>query len=137
VASASTCGAASAIALTVPNTPALTSLPLRTPVRIYEDMQLQLYVSGGKSWLGAKSLATGEAFQPVLGPLTDAQGLAFQYLDAAGATTTDLKAIKSIKVTIRGITDQAINGGSGSSGALSSVQDTLITQVVLRNAFRP
>ena len=73
VASASTCGAASAIALTVPNTPALAALPLRTPVRIYEDMQLQLYVNGGKSWLGAKSLGTGEAFQPVLGPLTDAQ----------------------------------------------------------------
>jgi prepilin-type N-terminal cleavage/methylation domain-containing protein len=137
VSSGSTCGAASAIALTVPNTPALAGLPLRTPVRIYEDMQLQLYVNGGKSWLGAKSVATGEAFQPVLGPLTDAQGLAFQYLDAAGATTTNLKAIKSIRVTIRGITDQAINGGSGSSGAMSSVQDTLVTQVVLRNAFRP
>jgi prepilin-type N-terminal cleavage/methylation domain-containing protein len=134
--SASSCGGVAAIALTVPNTPTLTGQPLRTPVRIYEDMQLQLYPSGGKSWLGAKSVSTGEAFQPVLGPLTDAQGLAFQYLDASGATTTDLHAIKSIKVTIRGITDQAINGGSGSSGAMSSVQDTLITQVVLRNAFR-
>jgi hypothetical protein len=39
-------------------------------------------------------------------------------------------------VTIRGVTDQSINGGSGSSGALSSVQDTLVSQVVLRNAFR-
>jgi prepilin-type N-terminal cleavage/methylation domain-containing protein len=134
--SGSSCGGVAAIALTIPNTP-LAVQPLRTPVRIYEDMQLQLYVSGGKSWLGAKSVATGEAFQPVLGPLTDAQGLAFQYLDAAGATTTNLKAVKSIKVTIRGITDQAINGGNGSSGAMSSVQDTLITQVVLRNAFRP
>lgn len=131
-----TCGGVPAIALTVPNT-LLAAQPVGTPVRIYEIMQLQLYVKDGKSWLGAKSVSTGEAFQPVLGPLTDAQGLAFQYLDAAGATTTDLQAIKSIKVTIRGITDQAINGGSGSSGAMSSVQDTLITQVVLRNAFRP
>ena len=137
VTAGSTCGAGSAIALTVPNTPALTSLPLRTPVRIYEEMQLQLYVSGGKSWLGAKSVNTGEAFQPVLGPLTDANGLAFEYLDAAGAATADLKSIKSIRVTVRGITDQAINGGNGSSGAMSSVQDTLVTQVVLRNAFRP
>ena len=134
--SASSCGGVAAIALTIPNTP-LAAQPVRTPVRIYENMQLQLYVNGGKSWLGAKSVSTGEAFQPVLGPLTDAQGLAFQYLDAAGATTTNLKAIKSIKVTIRGITDQAINGGSGSSGAMSSVQDTLVSQVVLRNAFRP
>jgi prepilin-type N-terminal cleavage/methylation domain-containing protein len=134
---ASTCGAASAIALTVPNTPALTALPLRTPIRVYEIMQLQLYVNGGKSWLGAKSVNTGEAFQPVLGPLTDADGLAFEYLDATGAVTADRKSVKSIRVTVRGITDQAINGGSGSSGAMSSVQDTLISQVVLRNAFRP
>jgi prepilin-type N-terminal cleavage/methylation domain-containing protein len=134
---ASTCGAASAIALTVPNTAALTSLPLRTPIRVYEIMQLQLYANGGKSWLGAKSVNTGEAFQPVLGPLTDADGLAFEYLDAAGAVTADRKSVKSIRVTVRGITDQAINGGSGSSGAMSSVQDTLVSQVVLRNAFRP
>ncbi len=137
VASASTCGGVSAIALTVPNTPTLTALPLRTPIRIYERMQLQLYVSGGKSWLGAKSLNTGEAFQPVLGPLTDANGLAFEYLDAAGAATADRKSIKSIRVTVRGITEQGINGGSGSSGAMSNVQDTLVSQVVLRNAFRP
>jgi prepilin-type N-terminal cleavage/methylation domain-containing protein len=133
---ASTCGGVAAIALTIPDTPDAAQ-PVRTPVRIYEVMQLQLYPNGGKSWLGAKSVATGEAFQPVLGPLTDAQGLAFQYLDAAGVATANLKAIKSIKVTIRGITEQAINGGSGSSGAMSSVQDTLTTQVVLRNAFRP
>jgi prepilin-type N-terminal cleavage/methylation domain-containing protein len=137
----STCGAASAIALTVPNTPALTAAltapPLRTPIRIYEVMQLQLYPNGGKSWLGAKSVNTGEAYQPVLGPLTDAEGLGFEYLDAAGAVTADRKSVKSIRVTVRGITEQAINGGSGSSGAMSSVQDTLVSQVVLRNAFRP
>jgi prepilin-type N-terminal cleavage/methylation domain-containing protein len=137
VTAASTCGAASAIALTVPNTSALATLPLRTPIRIFEVMQLQLYVNGGKSWLGAKSVNTGEAFQPVLGPLSDANGLAFEYLDAAGAATTTLNAIKSIRVTVRGITEQGINGGSGSSGAMSNVQDTLVSQVVLRNAFRP
>jgi prepilin-type N-terminal cleavage/methylation domain-containing protein len=138
VSTGNTCGGAAAISLTVPNTPALTALPLplRTPVRIYEKMQLQLYVSGGKSWLGAKSVNTGEAFQPVLGPLTDANGLAFEYLDAAGTVTADRKSVKSIRVTVRGITDQAINGGNGSSGAMSNVQDTLVTQVVLRNAFR-
>jgi prepilin-type N-terminal cleavage/methylation domain-containing protein len=137
VATGNVCGGAAGFTLNVPNTPDLDGLQVRTPVRIYEEMQLQLYSNGGKSWLGAKSVYTGEAFQPVLGPLTDAQGLAFQYLDAAGVATTNLKAIKSIKVTIRGITDQAINGGSGSSGAMSNVQDTLVSQVVLRNAFRP
>jgi prepilin-type N-terminal cleavage/methylation domain-containing protein len=130
------CGGAPGITLTVPSTTELAALPLRTPVRIYEGMQIQLYVNGGKSWLGAKSIYTPESFQPVLGPLTDANGLAFEYLNATGGTATALDAIKSIRVTIRGITDQSINGGSGSSGALSSVQDSLVTQVVLRNAFR-
>jgi prepilin-type N-terminal cleavage/methylation domain-containing protein len=132
------CGGAPGITLTVPNTTELNGLPAGTPVRIFEEMQLQLYVNGGKSWLGAKSVnVVGETMQPVLGPLTDTDGLAFEYLDAAGNITTALDAIKSIRVTIRGITEQAINGGSGSSGAMSSVQDTLVSQVVLRNAFRP
>lgn len=138
VATGNVCGGAAGITLTVsPSTAGLTALPVRTPVRIYEEMQLQLYVSGGKSWLGAKSVNTGEAFQPVLGPLSDANGLAFEYLDAAGAATATLNAIKSIRVTVRGITEQGINRGSGSSGAMSNVQDTLVSQVVLRNAFRP
>jgi prepilin-type N-terminal cleavage/methylation domain-containing protein len=138
VATASTCGGTSAIALTVtPSTTALTAVPVGTPVRIYETMQLQLYSTGGKNWLGARSVSAGEISpQPVLGPLT-ANGLAFEYLDAGGAATTDPTAIKSIRVTIRGVTDQNINLGDGSSGTLASVQDSLVTQVVLRNAFRP
>lgn len=130
------CGGAAGIQLTVPNTAALSGLEVRTPVRIYEEMWLRLYVNGGKSWLGAQSVNSGEPIQPVLGPLADGEGLAFEYLNAAGTVTTDLTAIKSIRVTLRGITDQSINKGSGSSGALSKVQDTLVTQVVLRNAFR-
>ena len=137
-ASASTCGATPAIALTVsPSNTVLQTLPNGTPVRVYEKMQLQLYTdAGGKSWLGARSVNTGEAIQPVLGPLTS-NGLALEYLDASGSITTDPKAIKSIRVTIRGVTDRNINLGSGSSGTLTSVQDSLVTQVVLRNAFRP
>jgi prepilin-type N-terminal cleavage/methylation domain-containing protein len=129
-------GAAPGITLTFPNTAAVSGQPVRTPVRIYEEMWLRLYVSGGKSWLGAQSVNSGETIQPVLGPLTDGGGLAFGYFNAAGGTATTLDAIKSIRVTVRGITDQSINKGSGSSGALSKVQDTLVTQVVLRNAFR-
>jgi hypothetical protein len=136
VTAASSCGGAIALTVT-PSTTALTAVPVGTPVRIYETMQLQLYSSGGKNWLGARSVSAGEtSMQPVLGPLT-ANGLAFEYLDAGGAATTDPTAIKSIRVTIRGVTDQNINLGDGSSGALASVQDSLVTQVVLRNAFRP
>jgi hypothetical protein len=132
----SVCPGAAGIQLTIPNTAGISGLPVRTPVRIYEEMWLRLYVNGGKSWLGAQSVNSGEGIQPVLGPLTDGNGLAFEYLNAAGGTATTLDAIKSIRVTVRGITDQSITTGSGSSGALSNVQDALVTQVVLRNAFR-
>jgi prepilin-type N-terminal cleavage/methylation domain-containing protein len=136
VTAASSCSGAIALTVT-PSTTALTAVPVGTPVRIYETMQLQLYSTGGKNWLGARSVSAGEISpQPVLGPLT-ANGLAFEYLDAGGAATTDPTAIKSIRVTIRGVTDQNINLGDGSSGTLASVQDSLVTQVVLRNAFRP
>jgi prepilin-type N-terminal cleavage/methylation domain-containing protein len=137
---ASACGGASAIAFTVPSNATLTtaSIPVGTPVRVYEVMQLKLYVNGGKSWLGALSASAGEtSIQPVLGPLVAGNGLAFQYLDASENATTDPKAVKSIKATVVGVTDRDINLGNGSSGALASVQDTLVAQVVLRNAFRP
>jgi prepilin-type N-terminal cleavage/methylation domain-containing protein len=123
------------ITLTTPNTATLVGLPVGTPVRFYEVMELKLHQSDGKSWLGARSISAGEAIQPVLGPLSDGNGLQLEYLDAAGLATADLTAIKSIRITIRGISDGAINAGV--EGSLTQVQDSLVTQVALRNAFRP
>ena len=48
--------------------------------------------------------------------------------------TTDRSLVKSIQVTLMGVTDQAIVVGSNTKTAY--VQDTLVTQVVLRNALR-
>jgi prepilin-type N-terminal cleavage/methylation domain-containing protein len=138
VSTASTCGGNQAITLTVPSTALLTALPVGTPVRIYEVMRLQLYTNAGKSWLGARSVSAGETtIQPVLGPLYPGSGLKLEYLDASGTATTDYREIKSIKVTVHGVTNQNINLGDGSSGTQASVEDSLVTQVVLRNAFRP
>jgi prepilin-type N-terminal cleavage/methylation domain-containing protein len=123
------------ITLTTPNTAALSGLPVGTPIRSYEVMELKLHQADGKSWLGARSISAGEAIQPVLGPLTDGNGLQLEYLDAAGAPTTDRTAIKSIRVTIRGISDGAVNAGI--EGSPTHVQDSLVAQVALRNAFRP
>lgn len=123
------------ITLTTPNTAALVGIPVGTPVRIYEVMELKLHQSDGKSWLGAHSISAGEVIQPVLGPLTDGNGLQFEYLDAAGVATADRTAIKSIRITVRGISDGTVNAGA--QGELIHVQDSLVTQVALRNAFRP
>ncbi|HEV8177796.1 MAG TPA: prepilin-type N-terminal cleavage/methylation domain-containing protein [Gemmatimonadales bacterium] len=123
------------ITLTTPNTAALVGLTAGTPIRFYEVMQVKLHQADGKSWLGARSVSAGEAIQPVLGPLADGNGLLLEYFTAAAAVTTDPKAIKSIRVTLRGISDGAINAGI--AGSPTNVQEELVSQVALRNALRP
>jgi prepilin-type N-terminal cleavage/methylation domain-containing protein len=135
VSTAAPCPNGAGITLSTPNTAALTGLTVGTPVRFYEVMELKLHQADGKSWLGARSISAGEAIQPVLGPLVDGNGLQFEYLNAAGAATMDRSAIKSIRVTIRGISDGVIHAGVG--GSPTHVQEELVTQVALRNAFRP
>ena len=136
VALGSNCGSA-AYAFTIsPVVPILTSVSVGSPVRLYEVMQLSLYVSDGKSWLGARSVSANEALQPVLGPLADGSGLAFKYLDKNGNETAVTGDIKSIRLTIHGITDHAIVKG-GSAGAVQQIDDSLVSEVLLRNAFRP
>jgi prepilin-type N-terminal cleavage/methylation domain-containing protein len=129
---ASTCGAAAAYRLTVAGPPAV---PINTPVRVFELMRLELYADQGQWWLGASSvkLAPG-VFQPVLGPLTD-DGIDLRYLDAAGAETANLKAIKSVRLTVRGLTDDAVR--QGGSGRMGHPEEALTTQVLLRNSIRP
>jgi hypothetical protein len=100
-----------------------------TPVRIAELMELRLYQSEGQSWLGARSVSTGEAIQPLVGPLA-AHGFQLEYLSAAGTATADRTRIKSIRATLRGTT-----GGSG-TGRNAPVVEELVTQVTLRNSVQ-
>jgi hypothetical protein len=102
-----------------------------SPVRITELMELRLYRSDNQSWLGARSVNTGEAIQPLIGPLTDAQGFQLEYLDGMGAPTADRTRIKSIRVRLRGTTE---GGGVGRDAA---VEEELITQMTLRNSSQP
>jgi hypothetical protein len=124
-----------AITLTTPNTVSMVGLTTGTPVRFYEVMELKLHQADGSSWLGARSVSAGEAVQPVLGPLTDGNGFLLTYLNAAGAATTDRTAIKSIQVTLRGISNGAVNAGI--EGSPNRVEEELVSQITLRNAFRP
>jgi prepilin-type N-terminal cleavage/methylation domain-containing protein len=117
------------ISLTLPAGTAVAGLEVGTPVRIAEVMELRLYVSEGRSWLGARSVSTGEAVQPLLGPLTSGSGFRLEYLDAGGAPTADRTRISAIRVALRGSTD----GGGGST----PVDEELIAQAGLRNAVQP
>ena len=93
----------------------------------------------GRSWLGAQSISGLElAPQPLLGPLAPAaaDGLKLTYLDNANVATANVNNVKSIQLTVVGLSNQAIAKHGGSSQT-SVVYDTLVTQVSLRNAFRP
>ena len=123
------------ITLSIPNTPALVGIPSGTPIRLYEVMELKLHEADGRSWLGARSVSAGEAIRPVLGPLTDGNGFLLSYADANGAVTANRTAIKSIRVTLRGISDATVNAGA--DGRETHVQEELVSRVALRNALRP
>jgi prepilin-type N-terminal cleavage/methylation domain-containing protein len=106
-----------------------------TPVRLFELMRLQLTPQGGQWWVGGRSISGGDpGLTPVLGPLTD-DGFGLQYFDSTGAVTADVKAIKSIRITVQGLTDGAVRAGG--TGAMGHPEETLATQVLLRNSIRP
>lgn len=123
------------ITLTTPNTAALVGLATGTPVRFFEVMQIKLHEADGRSWLGARSVSAGQAIQPVLGPLAAENGFLLSYSTAAGAATADPTAVKSIQVTLRGVSDNAVHRGI--EGDMTQLQDELVSQVSLRNALRP
>jgi prepilin-type N-terminal cleavage/methylation domain-containing protein len=125
-----TCGGNPGMTLTVAPVPAV---PVNTPVRLFEVMELKLHQDGGEWWLGARSVSAGDAMQPVLGPLTN-NGFQLVYLNGAGVATADAKAVKSIRITVQGLTADAVR--SGGYGAMGRPEETLVTQVVLRNSIR-
>jgi prepilin-type N-terminal cleavage/methylation domain-containing protein len=137
---ASTCGGAAAYSLTInPTVGELPGLPLLTPVRLFELMELSLYANAGQSWLGAQSISGLDAGpQPLLGPLVGGTGLALSYVDNSNVVTTTAVPgnVKAVRLTVVGLSSQAISGYGGSSQT-SVVRDTVTTQVTLRNAFRP
>ena len=111
------------ITLSIPGTTEVVALEPGTPVRLSETMELRLYQSEGKSWLGARSVSAGEPIQPVVGPLTDGNGFALEYLAASGMPAGNPASIQAIRVTLRA----SVNG----------IAESLSTVASLRNALRP
>lgn len=110
-----------------------------SPVVLVELMQARYYASGGKSWLGLRSVSTGEAVTPVAGPLADSsadvRGLTLRYLDATESPTADPRAVRAVEVALVGVTDQPIHGRDTRRALVDSF--ALTTRVALRNALRP
>jgi prepilin-type N-terminal cleavage/methylation domain-containing protein len=111
------------------------SIVIGSPFRTFEVMSYKLIQSGGKYWLGAKSLSANESgYQPVLGPLT-ANGFALKYYQADGVTETTVpRDVRTVQVTLISQSDQRVSASGAGSQAV--VQDSVVTRVSLRNAMR-
>lgn len=109
------------------------------PVRLFEIMELVYYRSEGAAWLGQRSVSRGEVVQPLVGPLADStagsRGLTLAYLDRNGAATTLPADVRSIAVTLRGITAAPVRGARTDR----AVPDTfaVASRIALRNMGRP
>ena len=114
------------ITLTLSASPAPQLLEQGTPVRLVEPMEMRLYEADDTWWLGARSVNTGEAIQPLVGPLAP-YGFQLEYLDRLGRPTADRTGIRSIRVTVRGIEAAA-------EMTRPPLEEELVTQVALRNS---
>jgi prepilin-type N-terminal cleavage/methylation domain-containing protein len=101
------------------------------PIRTWEPMEIGSVTDNGQLWLGIRKVNTEATLVPVIGPLA-ANGLNFEYRDKDGNVTADVNYVKSILITMWGITDRTVSTGLGS--ALGNVRDSLQVRVELRNS---
>ena len=107
------------------------------PVRLFDVMEMRAIPEDGRSWLGMRSVTSGEAVQAVVGPIADStattRGLRFRYRDRLGVETAVLKDIRTVEIALQGVTDQATR----SSGHYAVDSLSLTTRVAMRNTLRP
>jgi hypothetical protein len=117
----------------------LSQLFVGGPVRWYERMRFGSFVDAdGQTYFGARSVSAGEAsYQAVAGPLSAANGLQFRYFARDGTVLDPAVAppalVRSIQVTIRGLTGQAVNLAGAANRARAGM--TTVTLVALRNTL--
>jgi type II secretory pathway pseudopilin PulG len=115
-----------ALTLSVPETSALIGVGPGMPVRISEIMELKMYRSEAMFWLGLRSVGSGDAIQPVAGPLSD-DGFHLEYFDRQGHPTADLASTSSISVAIHAVPDRQPPLAAADTSGLAG-------QIALRNA---
>ena len=94
-------------------------------------MEIGSVTDNGQLWLGIRRVRTQGTLVPVVGPLAPG-GLAIEYFQANGNTTTDVNLVKSIRITMLGITDRSVSTDLGSTK--NTITDTLQVRVELRNS---
>jgi prepilin-type N-terminal cleavage/methylation domain-containing protein len=124
-------GALPGIELTVWPAAAVEGLPPGTPVRIHELVELRLYRSDGRSWIGMRSLGSNESIQPLSGPVRDRDGVQFDFLGPAGLAAAARSEVRGIRFTVRGESEATADFGATRG---EHVAEELSFVVGLRNA---
>jgi prepilin-type N-terminal cleavage/methylation domain-containing protein len=102
------------------------------PVRGFDKVAYRTYQAADGNWyLGQRNPAQTGTIQPVLGPLTGANGVTFTYYDTAGAVTIVPTQVAQIEIVLRARTASPIR--SGGDGPQTYKVDSLVTRVALRN----
>jgi prepilin-type N-terminal cleavage/methylation domain-containing protein len=109
------------------------AITVGAPVRGFERVTYRLYQpAGDTSWYIGLQPA-GKTIQPLIGPVL-ANGLSFQYFNAAGAVTAVRTQVARIDITVRARTAAPVR--SGGQAPLRAMVDSIVTSVALRNNRR-
>ncbi len=115
----------------VPYVNGLGGIPVNSPVRGFETVTYKLYqATDGNYYIGYR-LGNG-TLQPAIGPVLST-GLALAYYDSTGAVTVDRTKVKTVKISVRGMTAQPVRMPNGS---ITQAIDSITTLVALRNNRR-
>jgi len=109
------------------------AITMGAPVRGFERVTYRLYQpAGDTSWYIGLQPA-GQTIQPLIGPVL-ANGLTFQYFNAAGNVTAIRTQVARIDITVRARTSAPVR--SGGQAPLRAIVDSISTSVALRNNRR-
>lgn len=114
---------------TLLNASSLLAVGPGSPLQFFEPVELRLYPSSGKSWIGLRLAATGEAIQPLAGPFAPA-GPGLEYRDEDGNAAVTLSAIAMVTLGFEGLTERA--GGLGVARLDPIHSDSVRLSVALR-----
>lgn len=109
------------------------AITMGAPVRGFERVTYRLYQPPGDTAWYVGLRPAGEAIQPLIGPVL-ANGLTFQYFNAAGAVTANRLQVARIDITVRGRSLASVR--SGGQGPQRPIVDSVTTSVALRNNRR-
>ena len=107
------------------------AITLGAPVRGFDKVMYRVYQAADGDWyLGQKNPAATGTIQPVVGPLTGANGVTFSYYDSVGVVTVDSSKVAQIQIVLRARTTSPIRGADG---VQTYKVDSVVTLVALRN----